>query len=217
MSNLLGKRSHGQTSREIRKKVCSREYYQWRCNDCTNTMTSAPDSGRIGLQRRGPMVEFPRLGGRLERELSDDRKAFKHADCAGFRILGAPKQRASREILMGRSSSASRLRTNAAQAFAGTHFRVLLKHAQTLVGVAKDAGRTVITAVSVSVGGPLKIEEGFLINPPHLPGWHGVDLKVASGCGISWIASFGGARRERWRAGGVLLWRWQRPNRLAAS
>jgi len=65
--------------------------------------------------------------------------------------------------------------TNAAQAFAET-FPGIVKHAQTLVGVAKDAGRT-IAAVSVSVGGPLKIDEGFLINPPHLPGWHGVDLK----------------------------------------
>ncbi len=34
-----------------------------------------------------------------------------------------------------------------------------------------------ITALSVSVGGPLQIEEGRLIDPPHLPGWHGVRLK----------------------------------------
>jgi len=32
-------------------------------------------------------------------------------------------------------------------------------------------------ALSVSIGGPLKIGEGFLIDPPHLPGWHGVALK----------------------------------------
>ncbi len=34
-----------------------------------------------------------------------------------------------------------------------------------------------IMAISVSVGGPLKITEGILLDPPHLPGWHGVRLK----------------------------------------
>lgn len=37
-------------------------------------------------------------------------------------------------------------------------------------------GRQVV-ALSVSVGGPLKIKDGILIDPPHLPGWHGVHLK----------------------------------------
>ena len=35
----------------------------------------------------------------------------------------------------------------------------------------------VVGAISVSVGGPLRIREGVLIDPPHLPGWHGVRLK----------------------------------------
>ena len=34
-----------------------------------------------------------------------------------------------------------------------------------------------INHISVSIGGPLKIQEGFLIDPPHLPGWHGFPLK----------------------------------------
>ena len=38
------------------------------------------------------------------------------------------------------------------------------------------AGRRV-SALSVSVGGPLRISEGRLLNPPHLPGWHNVRLK----------------------------------------
>lgn len=38
-------------------------------------------------------------------------------------------------------------------------------------------GREVI-ALSISIGGPLKIVEGILINPPHLPGWHGVQLSA---------------------------------------
>jgi glucokinase len=41
---------------------------------------------------------------------------------------------------------------------------------------ARDAGRSV-TALSVSVGGPLRIREGVLLEPPHLPGWHHVRLK----------------------------------------
>jgi glucokinase len=42
--------------------------------------------------------------------------------------------------------------------------------------LARCAGREVV-ALSVSVGGPLKITEGILLNPPHLPGWHGARLK----------------------------------------
>src|SRR5262249_6564119 len=35
---------------------------------------------------------------------------------------------------------------------------------------AVEAGREV-SALSVSIGGPLRIDEGVLIDPPHLPGW----------------------------------------------
>jgi glucokinase len=41
---------------------------------------------------------------------------------------------------------------------------------------AAGKGREVI-ALSVSIGGPLKIGAGLLLDPPHLPGWHGVPLK----------------------------------------
>jgi len=41
---------------------------------------------------------------------------------------------------------------------------------------ARDAGRSV-AALSVSVGGPLRIGDGVLLDPPHLPGWHHVRLK----------------------------------------
>lgn len=34
-----------------------------------------------------------------------------------------------------------------------------------------------ISAISVSIGGPLKISDGFLLNPPHLQGWHNLPLK----------------------------------------
>ena len=45
-----------------------------------------------------------------------------------------------------------------------------------LLRAALAAGREVV-ALSVSVGGPLKIREGVLVNPPHLPGWHHIRLK----------------------------------------
>jgi glucokinase len=65
--------------------------------------------------------------------------------------------------------------TNAAEPFVETFPRIV-QEARTLRERAEDEGRSV-AAVSVSVGGPLRIEEGFLINPPHLPGWHNVALK----------------------------------------
>lgn len=44
------------------------------------------------------------------------------------------------------------------------------------IDAARRANRESL-AISVSIGGPLKIAEGVLIDPPHLPGWHGVRLK----------------------------------------
>lgn len=35
-----------------------------------------------------------------------------------------------------------------------------------------------IVALSGSIGGPLRIAEGVLLDPPHLPGWQGVPLKA---------------------------------------
>jgi glucokinase len=55
-------------------------------------------------------------------------------------------------------------------------FPRLIDEANKVVDRAVRAGRE-IAAVSVSVGGPLRIGEGFLLNPPHLPGWHNVPLK----------------------------------------
>jgi glucokinase len=55
-------------------------------------------------------------------------------------------------------------------------FPAITKAARKLIESERAVGRK-IAAISVSVGGPLKIDEGFLINPPHLPGWHGVPLK----------------------------------------
>jgi glucokinase len=56
-------------------------------------------------------------------------------------------------------------------------FPEIVQHLHTLISVANQAARTPI-ALSVSIGGPLKIEEGLLIDPPHLPGWHHTALKA---------------------------------------
>lgn len=66
--------------------------------------------------------------------------------------------------------------TNATEPFAET-FPAIVAGARRVADAASSAGRT-IAAISVSVGGPLRIEEGFLINPPHLPGWHNTPLKA---------------------------------------
>lgn len=57
-------------------------------------------------------------------------------------------------------------------------FPTLAVLAEATIQEAETAGRH-IGAMSVSVGGPLRIQEGVLIDPPHLPGWHGLHLKEA--------------------------------------
>jgi glucokinase len=66
--------------------------------------------------------------------------------------------------------------TRATEPFSATFPRIV-QEARALIDAAGGAGRTIV-AISVSVGGPLKIEEGFLLDPPHLPGWHHVPLKA---------------------------------------
>lgn len=65
--------------------------------------------------------------------------------------------------------------THAVELFSAT-FPAILDCAHSIVAQARSEGRSIV-AISVSVGGPLRIDEGFLIDPPHLPGWHGVPLK----------------------------------------
>lgn len=56
-------------------------------------------------------------------------------------------------------------------------FPEIVRALRSLMRIAGDAQRGAI-AIGVSIGGPLMIEEGLLLNPPHLPGWHGVALKA---------------------------------------
>jgi glucokinase len=53
---------------------------------------------------------------------------------------------------------------------------LLLEMVQQQRTLARESGREIV-ALSVAVGGPLQIEQGVLLNPPHLPGWHNVRLK----------------------------------------
>src|SRR5580700_7190897 len=58
----------------------------------------------------------------------------------------------------------------------GERFPALVSLVKQVIEEAARNGREV-RALSVSVGGPLRIREGVLLDPPHLPGWHGVRLK----------------------------------------
>lgn len=69
------------------------------------------------------------------------------------------------------------LPTRASEPFAWT-FPETVDGLKQLMNTASLAGRTIV-ALSVSVGGPLRIEEGVLLNPPHLSGWHHANLKEA--------------------------------------
>jgi glucokinase len=54
---------------------------------------------------------------------------------------------------------------------------VLIAAIDRVCAVAQEQGRTPI-ALSVSIGGPLRIESGVLLDPPHLPGWHHAPVKA---------------------------------------
>lgn len=55
-------------------------------------------------------------------------------------------------------------------------FERMCAQADEALAEARNAGRTV-SAISVSVGGPLQIEPGVILAPPHLPTWDNVPLK----------------------------------------
>src|SRR5262249_23262479 len=65
--------------------------------------------------------------------------------------------------------------TEASRPFDET-FRRIASLIKKTIEAARRSSREAL-AISVSIGGPLKIAEGVLIDPPHLPGWRGVRLK----------------------------------------
>jgi glucokinase len=66
--------------------------------------------------------------------------------------------------------------TEASRPFAQTA-PVLFAAMEKMRAHAAAAGRECV-ALSVSIGGPLRIGEGVLLDPPHLPGWHHLPLKA---------------------------------------
>ena len=90
--------------------------------------------------------------------------------------IGGTKTACVEGTMDGRILQRIEMQTHAREPFAAT-FEEIVRHVETLIATAGHEGRT-IAAISVSIGGPLKIGEGVLIDPPHLPGWHGVPLKA---------------------------------------
>lgn len=90
--------------------------------------------------------------------------------------VGGTKTACVEGALDGRILQRIEIPTRAANPFADI-FPTLVGHLKALITAANREDRT-IAALSVSIGGPLKIQEGILIDPPHLPGWHHVSLKA---------------------------------------
>ena len=90
--------------------------------------------------------------------------------------IGGTKTACVEGTLDGRILERIEIPTRATEPFDAT-FPAIVENCKSLIDAGHTAGRT-IGAISVSVGGPLRIEEGFLINPPHLPRWHDAPLKA---------------------------------------
>jgi glucokinase len=91
--------------------------------------------------------------------------------------IGGTKIALVEGALDGRILQRSEMPTRATEPFWAT-FPQSVDSLKQMINAANLGSRTII-AISVSVGGPLRIEEGILLNPPHLPGWHHVNLKEA--------------------------------------
>jgi glucokinase len=89
--------------------------------------------------------------------------------------IGGTKTACIEGTIAGEILARIEIPTHATRPFSAT-FPAIVEQARSLAARAANQGRT-IAAISVSIGGPLKIDEGFLIDPPHLPGWHGVPLR----------------------------------------
>ena len=93
----------------------------------------------------------------------------------GFDI-GGTKTACVEGTLDGRILQRTEMETRAAMPFTAT-FPEIVARAKAVKEEAARNGR-VIGEISVSIGGPLRIDDGFLLDPPHLPGWHEVPLKA---------------------------------------
>jgi glucokinase len=77
----------------------------------------------------------------------------------------------------GSTKDRTEVPTEARRPFAET-FPVVVELVQDRLDSAHALGREVL-ALSIAIGGPLRRDDGVLLDPPHLPGWHQVNLKRA--------------------------------------
>jgi glucokinase len=126
------------------------------------------------------MVEFPRITAKIATACTSENVSMKETQNDKSTVLGLDIGGTKTACVEGTSTARILQRveipTRATEPFSAT-FPQIAAEAAKLIEAASLAGRT-IEAISVSIGGPLKIEEGFLLNPPHLPGWHDVPLKA---------------------------------------
>jgi glucokinase len=105
---------------------------------------------------------------------------MKEAETGRWTVLGldvgGTKTACVEGTLDGRILQRIEMPTRAREPFSAT-FAAIVARMKEVVVAANKAGRA-ISAISVSIGGPLKIADGILIDPPHLRGWHHIPLKA---------------------------------------
>ena len=137
-----------------------------------------PRSRGVCAMRRGDTLRANIEGNAVNRQRMDTSRDSMNS---GQRTIlgldiGGTKTACVEGACDGRIVQRVEMATHAEEPFAAT-FSEIVRNAKGIMDEAAREGRT-IGAISVSVGGPLRIEEGLLLDPPHLPGWHNVPLKA---------------------------------------
>ena len=90
--------------------------------------------------------------------------------------IGGTKIACVEGTLTGQILQREEIPTRAKQAFDAI-FPEVVELVRGRAAAAQRVGRRIV-ALSVAIGGPLRIRQGELLDPPHLPGWHHVPLKA---------------------------------------
>ena len=98
------------------------------------------------------------------------------ATIIGLDIGGTKTAIVEGDPVTGAALQREEMPTHAQVPFAG-RFPAIADVIDRIHDASERAGRRV-RAISVSVGGPLRIAEGVLLDPPHLPGWHGAPIRA---------------------------------------
>jgi glucokinase len=98
---------------------------------------------------------------------------------ATFAIVGLDIGGSKTAIVLGTKGgeiiSRREIPTDCDRPFAETYPKIVTE-IEDIIAYGKSQ-KHIATAISVAVGGPLRIEEGYIVCPPHLPGWHETPLK----------------------------------------